>query len=228
MTDGRRQREIKGGQEEQIFTDRLLSQKLWDCLAQTLLHHVHGNRFSPDYWRKNGTFPSWFLNVPRAFSCLQVTTISDRGFLATTYYNPCIRQMSHREDGQTLVASFLRELGFRFIMAACQAWECVFLRGSANQSLIFEMRSLMKKQTWNFQCLSCRSISSQNWCDSWTLTYMLQWGYHFCVWRRHFMRSSDLRQVYHVVIFKQKGFECLCLKKWFGISALTQKNWQQE
>lgn len=108
--------------------------------------------------KENGTFPSWFLNVPRAFSCLQVTTISDRGFLATTYYNPCIRQMSHREDGQTLVASFLRELGFRSIMAACQAWECVFLKGSANQSLISEMHSLIKTRlgifnVWAFGCV---------------------------------------------------------------------------
>lgn len=28
MTDGRRQRVIRGGQDEKIFTDRLLSQKL--------------------------------------------------------------------------------------------------------------------------------------------------------------------------------------------------------
>lgn len=103
--------------------------------------------------KENGTVPSWFLNVPRAFSCLQVTTISDRGFLATTYYNPCIRQMSHREDGQTLVASFLRAFGFRSIMAACQTWECVFMRGSANRSLIFEMHSLIKTRLGIFTCV---------------------------------------------------------------------------
>lgn len=181
MTDGRRQREIKGGQEEQIFTDRLLSQKLWDWLAQTLLlHHVHGNRFSPDHWRKNVTFPSWFLNVPRAFSCLQVTTISDRGFLATTYYNPCIRQMSHREDGQTLVASFLRELGSRFIMAACQAWECVFLRASANQSLIFEMHSLIKIRLGIFSvwAISCVCMTMFFSLSVWAENPKLQAYYH--------------------------------------------------
>lgn len=143
--------------------------------------------------KENGTFPSWFLNVPRAFSCLQVTTISDRGFQATTYYNPCIRQMSHREDGQTLVASFLHELGFRSIMAACQAWECVFFG-------LFWDAFIDQNQTCVWWCLSfvrlsCKSILSQNWCGSWNLVYMFQWLYHFRMWHRHFMWSVGPRQL---------------------------------